>query len=277
MDLREAGVRHVGAALVRTPCRRDVAGLRVRRQVEDVPEAAGAHEHGIAGPALELAGLEAAGDDPARHAVHVHEVHHLAAGVHRDASGRDLTHQRAVGAEQQLLARLAARVEGPRHLGSAEGAVVEQPAVLASEGHTLSDALVDDAHAALGQAVDVVLSRAVVAALDGVVEEAPDAVAVVLVVLGGVDAALGGDRVGASGRVLDAEHVHVVAHLGQGGRCRAACEAGAHDQDPELPAVGRVDQGQVEAVAGPGVGQVPAGDLGVEQGVHGGRAHWAPP
>ena len=99
-----------------------------------------------------------------------------------------------VGAEQELLAGLAAGVEGAGDLGAAEGAVVEQAAVLAGEGHALGHALVDDVDRDLGQAVDVGLAAAVVAALDGVVEQPVDAVAVVLVVLGGVDAALGGDQ-----------------------------------------------------------------------------------
>ena len=127
----------------------------------------------------------------------------------------DLPLQRLVGAEQELLAGLAAGVEGARDLRAAEGAVGEQAAVLAGERHALGHALVDDVHADLGQAVDVGLAGAEVAALDGVVEEAVDAVAVVLVVLGGVDAALGGDRVGAARAVLVAEALDVVAELGQ--------------------------------------------------------------
>jgi hypothetical protein len=47
--------------------------------------------------------------------------------------------------------------------------------------------------------VDIRLAGAEVAALDGVVEKAADGVAVVLVVLGGVDAALRGDGMGARG------------------------------------------------------------------------------
>ena len=87
----------------------------------------------------------------------------------------DLPLQRLVGAEQQLLAGLAAGVEGARHLGAAEGAVVEQAAVLAGERHALRDALVDDVDRHLGQPVDVGLAGAEVAALDGVVEEPVDA------------------------------------------------------------------------------------------------------
>ena len=52
--------------------------------------------------------------------------------------------QRLIGAEQQLLAGLAARVEGARHLRAAERAVGQQAAVLARERHALRHALIDD-------------------------------------------------------------------------------------------------------------------------------------
>ena len=140
----------------------------------------------------------------------------------------DLPHHRLIGAEQQLLAGLAARVERPRDLRAAERPVVEQPAVLARERHALRDALVDDVDAQLRQPVDVGLARAVVAALDRVVEQPLDAVAVVLVVLRGVDAALRGDAVRAARAVVDAEAHDVVAELAERrgrrrarpGRCR---------------------------------------------------------
>jgi hypothetical protein len=80
--------------------------------------------------------------------------------------------QRLVRAEEQLLPRLAARVERARDLRAAERAVVQQAAVLAREGHALRDALVDDVHRHLREPVDVRLARAEVAALDRVVEEA---------------------------------------------------------------------------------------------------------
>ena len=114
-------------------------------------------------------------------------------------TGGDLLLQRLVGADQQLLARLAAGVERPLDLGAAERASLEQAAVIADERHPLGDALIDDVDADLGQPVGVGLAGAEVAALDGVVEEAEDAVAVVAVVLGGVDPALGGDGVARRG------------------------------------------------------------------------------
>ena len=162
-----------------------------------------------------------------------------------------LPHQRLIGAEQQLLAGLAAGVEGARDLRAAERAVVEQPAVLARERHALRDALVDDVDAQLRQPVDVGFARPVVAALDRVVEQPVDAVAVVLVVLGGVDAALRGDAVGAPRAVLDAEVQDVVAQLAERGGRRGAGEAGADADDRVLPLVGRVDQLHLELVPVP--------------------------
>ena len=76
-------------------------------------------------------------------------------------------------------------------------AVVQVPPVFARERNALRHALVDDVDADLRQAVDVGFARAEIAALHRVVEQAVDAVAVVLIILGGVDAALRGD---ASGR-----------------------------------------------------------------------------
>ena len=86
----------------------------------------------------------------------------------------------------------------------------------------------------LGEPVDVGLARAEVAALDRVVEQPVDAVAVVLVVLGGVDAALRGDRVRAARAVLEAEGLDVVAQLGQGRGGRRAGQAGADDDHRDL-------------------------------------------
>ena len=196
-------------------------------------------------------GDQVAGDDAAGPAVDDDQVEHLGARVHLHVPGGDLPRQRLVGAEQQLLAGLAAGVEGAGDLDAAEGAGVEQAAVLAGERHALGHALVDDLDGDLGEPVDVGLAGAEVAALDGVVEQPVDRVAVVAVVLGGVDAALGGDGVGAARGVLVAELHDVVALFGQGGAGRAAGEAGADDDDGVLAAVGRVDQLGLEAAACP--------------------------
>ena len=159
-----------------------------------------------------------------------------------DGAGRDLALERLVGADQQLLTGLATCVERTGHLHATEGAVVEEAAVLAGEGDALRDALVDDVCADLGEAVDVVLTSAVVAALDRVVEETVDGVVVVAVVLRGVDTTLRGDGVRAAGGVLVEEAVDVVAHFAERGCGGAASEAGADDDDAQLAAVGGVNQ-----------------------------------
>ena len=238
---------------MRTPRGGDVGAHRVGGQVEHVAVAAGGEHDDVGEVGLDLAGDHVAGDDAAGLAVRDDQLEHLVAGEHRHRAGGDLALEGLVGADQQLLAGLAAGVEGARDLDAAEGAVVEQAAVLAGERDALRDALVDDVGADLGQAVDVGLARAVVAALDGVVEEAVDGVAVLLVVLRGVDAALRGDRVRAARGVLVAERLDVVAGLAERGGRRGAGQAGADDDDRELAAVGRVDEAGLELAVLPAV------------------------
>ena len=213
MDLGVAGVGKEGAFAVSTPGGGHVAAHGVGGEVEDVAVAAGAEEDGVAGVGFDFAGDEVAGDDALGVAVNGHEVEHFHAGVHLDAAGGDFLVERGVGAEEELLAGLATGVEGPADLGTAEGAIGKHAAVFTGEGNALGDALVDDVDADFGEAVDVGLTGAEVAAFDGVIEETVDAVAVVLVVLGRIDAALGCDGVGAAGAVLEAEAFHLVAEL----------------------------------------------------------------
>ena len=71
-------------------------------------------------------------------------------------------------------------------------------AVFARERNALRDALIDDVHADLREPVDVGFARAEVAAFYGVVKQAVNAVAVILVILRGIDSALRGDGVRAA-------------------------------------------------------------------------------
>src|SRR5690606_23570192 len=92
------------------------------------------------------------------------------------------------------------------------------------------------------------LARTEVAALHGVVEETIDRVAVVLVVLGGVDSALRRDAVRAARRILEAEALDLVAQLRERGRGGTARESGAHHEHRVLPLVRRVHQLHLEAM-----------------------------
>jgi len=184
--------------------------------------------------ALDLARHEVAGDDALCLAVLDDDVQHLVARVALHRTGRNLLVEGRVGAQQKLLARLAAGVERTRYLRAAERTVGQQAAVLAGEG----DALVDDQVRDLGQTVDVGLAGAVVAALDRVVEQAVYRVVVVLVVLRCVDTALGRDRVGAAGRILNAEYLDVVAQFAERSGCGGASQTRTDDDDVELALVG---------------------------------------
>ena len=215
VDLGVAGIAEQGALAMRPPGRGDVAAHRVGGQEEDVAVAAAGQHDRVGEVGLDLAGRHVAGDDAAGLAVDDDQLEHLVPGVHGHGAGGDLPLQGLVRADQQLLAGLAPRVERPGDLHAAERAVVEQAAVLAGERDALGDALVDDVRADLGQPVDVGLAGAEVAALDRVVEQPVRRVAVVAVVLGGVDAALRRDRVGPARTVLITEALHLVAGLAQ--------------------------------------------------------------
>src|SRR5690606_2594058 len=167
VDLGVAGVAEVGALAVRPPGGGDVAAHGVGRQEEHVAVAAGGEHDGVGHVGLDLAGDHVPGDDAPGAAVDEDDLQHLVPGVHLHGAGRDLPLQRLVGADEQLLAGLAAGVEGAGDLHAAEGAVVQQAAVLAGERDALRDALVDDLDAGLRQAVHVGLAGAEVAALDG--------------------------------------------------------------------------------------------------------------
>ena len=254
MDLREAGVAEVGALAVRTPDGGRVAAHRVGGQEEHVAVAAGRQDDRVSDEGLELAGGHVAGDDAARLALIDDQLDHLVTRVLGDGTRGDLTLECLVGADQELLAGLATRVERTGHLDTTEGAVIEETTVLAGEGDALRDALIDDVGADLGEAIDVVLAGAVVAALDRVVEETVDGVVVVAVVLRGVDTTLRGDGVRAAGGVLVEEAVDVVAHFAERGGSSATREAGTDDDDAQLTAVRRVHEGCLELTACPALG-----------------------
>jgi hypothetical protein len=141
---------------------------------------------------------EVAGDNAPRDAVDHHEIEHLAAGHLLDLASRNLPQHGAVRAQQQLLPGLAAGIKRPRDLGAAEGAVGQRAAVLAGEGHAQGGTVIDDQVADLSEAINVGFAAAEVAPLHRVVKQTPDAVAVVRVVLGGVDSPLGRNAVGPS-------------------------------------------------------------------------------
>ena len=66
-------------------------------------------------------------------------------------------------------------------------------------------------NAGLREAIDVGFARSEIAAFDRIVEQAVDAVAIVLIIFGGVNSTLRSDGVRASRTVLEAETFDVIA------------------------------------------------------------------
>ena len=85
--------------------------------------------------------------------------------------------------------------------------------------------------------MDISLAGTEVPALNCVVEESVGAVAIVLVILRGIDAALRGDGVRAARAVLITEALHVVALFRQRRCGRSPSQSRANNDDVELPLV----------------------------------------
>ena len=215
VNLGVARVRQARTALVRPPDPGGVGAARVGGKVEHIAVATGRQDHGIGGMALDFPGDEIADDDPLGLPVHHHQIEHLFLRMEFDESRPDRPHQCGVGAEQQLLTRLTPRVKGAGNLRAAEGAVGEQAAVFAGERHALRHALVDDVHRYFGEPVHICLAGTIVPALERVVEQPVYAVAVVLVIFRGIDAALCCDRMGAARTVVENEILNLVAQISE--------------------------------------------------------------
>jgi hypothetical protein len=173
--------------------------------------------HRIPGVALELAGHQVAHNNAPRLPIYHHQVQHFPPGIDLNAARLHHPHHGAVGSQQKLLAGLPPGVEGTRHLGSTERSGCPADRHIPGKGHPLGHTLVDDAAADFRQPMHVGFAGPVVAPFDGVVEQPPDAVAIVGIVFGGVDAPLGGNAVGTAGGVLNTKAFDPVAQFCQGG------------------------------------------------------------
>ena len=131
---------------------------------------------------------------------------------------------------EQLLAGGSAGEGGAVVERAAEAAEVEQALRGAVEGHAHAVEQIDDAGRGLAHGLDGRLVGEEVAAVDGVVEVLRRGVALALQVLGGVDAALRADRVGALDRD-DREQIDRAAGFGDLDDRREPGEASANHDD----------------------------------------------
>src|SRR5688572_4523799 len=92
-------------------------------------------------------------DDPFGVPVNHDDIEHFGAWKHFHGAKADLSAERLVGPQQELLTGLAAGIKSAGDLGAAKRAVGEQSAVFTRERDALGDTLVDDIHADLGEAI----------------------------------------------------------------------------------------------------------------------------
>src|SRR6185436_12939699 len=95
-------------------------------EIEDVAVAARREHDGISRVALDFASDEITDDNALRVPSDHNEVEHLAVRVHLDQALADRARECEVGAKQELLAGLAARVERATYLRAAERTVGKQ-------------------------------------------------------------------------------------------------------------------------------------------------------
>src|SRR6266850_225151 len=193
INLRIARISEESAFLVSAPRCGHVATFGIGRKEEDVSIAARRQDDSIRSMRSDFAVDEIARHNSFGMSVDHDELQHVSARKHLHCAQRNLPAKRLISAEEQLLAGLTARVKSARDLRATKRAIRQQTPVLAGEGDALGDALVDDVYADLREAIDIGLACPKIATFDRVVKEPVNAVAVVLIVLRGVDAALSGD------------------------------------------------------------------------------------
>ena len=254
VNLHVGGVCEVGSLAVALDGGGAVAAHGVGREEVGVAVAARGDDHGVGRETLQLTRREVFGNDAASATIHDDHVFHLIARKKLHLAEFHLSRERRIGSEQQLLAGLTLGIERTAHLCATKRAVGEHTAIFAGKGNTLCHTLVDDVVRHFCQTIDVGLAGAIVAALHRVVEQAINRVAVVLIVLCGIDTALCSNRVCTARRVLNAEIIHVEAHFCERGGCRCTGQTRSHDNHVELQFVFRVHQSLMSLIFFPFLG-----------------------
>ena len=241
----------------------DVRVHGVGGEVIDVAVSTRSHHHSVGSIALNSTCLEIAGYDAARHSVVHHQIHHLVASVQFHCSTAYLSRESAVGAQQQLLPRLAASIEGAAYLCSSERTVVEKSAVVPRKWHPLCYTLVYDVATHFGKTIHIGFPCSIVSSFYGVFEQTFHTVAVILVVLGGVDTALSRYAVSPTGGILQTENIDIEAERAKSGCCRTSGKSGTYHYDIQLAFVGRIYQTLTVFISCPFLGERTFGYLGV--------------
>ena len=170
------------------------------------------------------------------------DVNQFAAVEQTNATESYLTRELLVRTKQELLTSLATCIERAADLCTTEGTVVQKATVFTGEWNTLSHHLVDDVNTVLSKTMHVCFTCAEVATLDGVIEQAMNAVAVTLVVLCTIDSALSSNGVRTTCGVMEREGIDLVTKFRHCCCGRCSSKASTDNDDFELALVVGVHQ-----------------------------------
>ena len=124
VNLRETRIAKQRAAAMGPPYGSTVGSLGIRREVEDIGISSGRQHNHVGGVAIDLTGHQVPRHDAARSAIDNDDVEQFTPDMHRHSSGCDLLFEGLISAQQELLSRLAARVEGSFDLHATERPIV---------------------------------------------------------------------------------------------------------------------------------------------------------
>ena len=145
------------------------------------------------------------------------------------------------------------------------------------ERHALLGALIDDEIADFGQPVNVPFARTEIAPFDRVVKQSKNAIAVVLVILGGIDPALRRNGMGATRRILITKTFHPITKLAQSGRGRSAGQSRTDHNDLKFAAIIRANETRIILVVPPFLLERTGRNFAVEFSDHNCCAGWMRP
>ena len=240
VNLYVSRVGKPGTFTVASHCSRAVTCHCIGRKEVGIAVTTGSDYHSVGGKTFQFTGNEVLSNDTAGTSVNEDNVFHFVAGIQFHSAYVHLAAQCRVCTQQQLLSGLTLGIESTGYLGTTERTVVQCTAVFAGERNTLRNALVDNIVGYFSQTVNIGFAGTVVATLYCIVEQTVHRVAVVLVILSGIDTTLCSDGVCTARRVLDAEVEYSETHFAQRSGSTGTGKSGSYYDDVQTTFVGRV-------------------------------------
>src|SRR5262249_5963534 len=130
------------------------------------------------------------------------------------------------------------------------------------------NALIDDVVADFRETINVRFAGSKIAAFYGVMEQPVNTVAIVLIIFGRIDPALGCNRVRAPRRILEAEAFYPIPQLPQSGRSRSTGQAAANHDDRKFSPVIWTHQARMITMIAPFLSEWPRWNFWIQRPNH---------